>query len=105
MKILNIMFAKIPQLLVAFYVLLQEVPQLWAILTLQAMQQALAVSTGTMVQDNSWNFGQIVAVVILALFFSSPFTRTSEARRNSTTRRMDTILVVILKAKTSLRMA
>ena len=45
-------------------VFLWGVPQLWAILRFRAMQRALATSTGSSDQDNSWSFGQIVAVVL-----------------------------------------
>ena len=72
MRTLNIMSPKIPQLLVAFNVFLWGVPQLWAILRLRAMQQALAVSIGTSDQDNSWSFGQIVAVVIFGPVLLEP---------------------------------
>jgi len=45
-------------------VFLLGVPQLWAILRFRAMQRALATSIGSSDQDNSWSFGQIVAVVL-----------------------------------------
>jgi hypothetical protein len=60
----NRISVKNARLLLLFNVLLWGVPQLWGILRFRAMQQALAVSTGASDQDNSWSFGQIVAVVI-----------------------------------------
>lgn len=65
----NTISVKSVRLLLLFNVFLWGAPQLWGILRLRAMQQALAVSTGTSDQDNSWGFGQIVAVVIFLPVF------------------------------------
>jgi hypothetical protein len=40
------------------------IPQLWAVLRFRSMQQALAASIRSSDYDNSWGFGQIVAVTI-----------------------------------------
>jgi hypothetical protein len=63
-NIFNLMSLEFARLLMVCNVFLWGVPQLWAILRFRAMQQALAVSIGSSDQDNSWSFGQIVAVVI-----------------------------------------
>jgi hypothetical protein len=62
--ILNTMSAKAARLFMVFNIVLWAVPQLWAILRFREMQQALAASIRSSDQDNSWSFGQIVAVVI-----------------------------------------
>jgi hypothetical protein len=63
-SIFNLMPLEFARLLMVCNVFLWGVPQLWAILRFRAMQQALAVSIGSSDQDNSWSFGQIVAVAI-----------------------------------------
>ena len=63
-NIFNLMSLELARLLMVCNVFLWGVPQLWAILRFRAMQQALAVSIGSSDQDNSWSFGQIVALVI-----------------------------------------
>lgn len=63
-NIFGIISTKAARLLMISSIFLWGVPQLWAILRFRAMQQALATSIGSSDQDNSWGFGQIVAVVI-----------------------------------------
>jgi hypothetical protein len=62
--VLNKISERTARLFLVFNIFLWGVPQLWAILRFRAMQQALAVSIRASDQDNSWSFGQIVAVVI-----------------------------------------
>ena len=63
-NIFKMISPKTARLLMVFNVFLWAVPQLWAILRFRAMEQALAISVGVSDLDNSWSFGQIVAVVI-----------------------------------------
>jgi hypothetical protein len=55
--------ASAQKFLIAF-VTLWSIPQLWAVVRFRSMQQALAVSIGSADYDNSWSFGQIVAVTV-----------------------------------------
>jgi hypothetical protein len=56
------------QVLIAF-VVVWSVPQLWVIIIFRSMQQALAVSIDSADYDNSWSFGQIVAVTVFLPVF------------------------------------
>lgn len=51
-------------------ILILSVPQIWGILRLRVIQQAMARASGNDYVDNQWTFGQVVSVMLFAPVFT-----------------------------------